>query len=282
MEPILLVAHASRDRAYEALRHIARRLRPARPGAHHRRSLRPQAAAARHRQHLQRHRDRKRRRRAWPARGGSSLSRASTSCRTRSTPTSRTMACSPTSTTDGTIVVMGSLQCPFYVQKALKGAVRRRRRPRPRDPDDDRRRVRRQGRISEHARRPRRAAGAKAGRPVKMIYDRHEDMLATTKRHPARGAASHRRDAGRDDRRAGHRSRHGRRRLHHAVAVVLSRGALHATGTYRQPARPHPCAARWRPTRRRTARSAASAHRRRCSRRSCTWRKSPRPSVSMR
>lgn len=25
----------------------------------------------------------------------------------------------------------------------------------------------------------------KAGRPVRMIYDRHEDIAATTKRHPA-------------------------------------------------------------------------------------------------
>ena len=25
----------------------------------------------------------------------------------------------------------------------------------------------------------------KAGRPVRMIYDRHEDLAATTKRHPA-------------------------------------------------------------------------------------------------
>ena len=70
----------------------------------------------------------------------------------------------------------------------------------------------------------------KAGRPVTIVYDRHEDMLATTKRHPARV-----------------RHRTGVRRDGTLVAqdidivmdggayvtlspVVLSRGALHATG----------------------------------------------------
>ena len=72
-------------------------------------------------------------------------------------------------------------------------------------------------------------------RPVKLIYDRHEDMLATTKRHPARV-----------------RHRTGVRRDGTLVAqdidvlmdggayvtlspVVLSRGILHATGPYECP-----------------------------------------------
>ena len=38
----------------------------------------------------------------------------------------------------------------------------------------------------------------KAGRPVKMIYDRAEDMLATTKRHP--GVIRHRTGVTKDGR----------------------------------------------------------------------------------
>lgn len=136
---------------------------------------------------------------------------------------------------DGSLVVIGSLQCPYYVQKALKGIFG----------------------LSEHQVRVIQAAtgggfggkeeypnmicahaallARKAGRPVKIVYDRQEDMLATTKRHPA--VIRHRTGVTKDGR---------------LVAqdidvlmdggayvtlspVVLSRGTLHATGPYACP-----------------------------------------------
>ena len=75
----------------------------------------------------------------------------------------------------------------------------------------------------------------KAGRPVRMIYDRHEDLAATTKRHPA--IVRHRTGVTRDG-----------RLLAQDIEVVmdggayctltpvvLSRGAIHAGGPYRCP-----------------------------------------------
>jgi CO/xanthine dehydrogenase Mo-binding subunit len=73
----------------------------------------------------------------------------------------------------------------------------------------------------------------KANRPVKIVYDRVEDMVATTKRHPA--IVRHRTGVARDGRFTA---------LDIDVvldggayatlsAVVLSRGVLHATGPYR-------------------------------------------------
>ena len=56
----------------------------------------------------------------------------------------------------------------------------------------------------------------KSGRPVKLIYDRVEDMVATTKRHPGDRPASHRRDARRAADRDGHRRGARRRRLRDA------------------------------------------------------------------
>jgi CO/xanthine dehydrogenase Mo-binding subunit len=136
---------------------------------------------------------------------------------------------------DGTVVVMGSMQCPYYVHKALKAifAV----------PDDRIRVIQATtgGGFGGKEEYPNLIAGhaavlaRKAGRPVRMIYDRHEDMVATTKRHPAR--IHHRTGVTRDGR---------------LVAqdidivmdggayttlspVVLSRGALHATGPYTCP-----------------------------------------------
>jgi CO/xanthine dehydrogenase Mo-binding subunit len=53
-----------------------------------------------------------------------------------------------------------------------------------RDPDGNRRRLRRQGRLSLGPGFARRPAGPKAGRPIKMVYDRMEDLAATTKRIP--------------------------------------------------------------------------------------------------
>jgi CO/xanthine dehydrogenase Mo-binding subunit len=133
---------------------------------------------------------------------------------------------------DGDITVWGSLQCPYYVHKALTALF---------------------GLADRHVRVVQMDTGGgfggkeeypsliaahaallarKSGRPVKLIYDRAEDMVATTKRHPSR--TRHRTAVDRDGR---------------LVAmdidfvldggayctlspVVLSRGVLHAVGPY--------------------------------------------------
>ncbi len=136
---------------------------------------------------------------------------------------------------DGGMAVHGSLQCPYYVHKAMKKTLRL---------------SASQARVIQaetgggfggkeeypsiialHAA----LLAKKAGRPVRMIYDRHEDIAATTKRHPAII-----------------RLRTGIKADGTLVAqdieivmdggayctltpVVLSRGALHAAGPYRCP-----------------------------------------------
>ncbi len=76
----------------------------------------------------------------------------------------------------------------------------------------------------------------KAGRPVKIVYDRAEDMAATTKRHPSR--TRHRTAVSKDGRLLGCE-------IEFAIdggaystlsPVVLSRGTIHAAGCYRWPA----------------------------------------------
>lgn len=132
----------------------------------------------------------------------------------------------------GAITVSGSMQCPYYIQKALMKLF---------------------GVGPEHARVVQMETGGgfggkeeypsmiavhaallakKSGRPVKIVYDRAEDMAATTKRHPSR--TRHRTAVTRDGR---------------IVAldidfvidggaystlsqVVLSRGCIHAAGPY--------------------------------------------------
>ncbi len=136
---------------------------------------------------------------------------------------------------DGGLLVRGSLQCPYYVQRALERIF---------------------GLASEKVRVVQTVTGGgfggkeeypsmigghaallawKSGRPVKIVYDRLEDIAATTKRHPART-----------------RIRTGVRRDGTLTAivmdvvmdggayvtlspVVLSRGAIHAAGPYRCP-----------------------------------------------
>ena len=84
-----------------------------------------------------------------------------------------------------TVVVKGSLQCPYYVLNSLTWALER---------DDARVRVIQAptgggfggkedypSLLALHAA----LLALKAGRPVKMIYDRDEDMAATPKRHPS-------------------------------------------------------------------------------------------------
>src|SRR5687767_973144 len=134
---------------------------------------------------------------------------------------------------DGGIAVHGSIQCPYYVHKALVTLL---------------------GDAVSHVRVVQTETGGgfggkeefpsviaahaallalKARRPVKIIYDRTEDMIATTKRHPS--VVRHRTGVMRDGR---------------IVAmdidvmldggayvtlspVVLSRGTIHAAGPYR-------------------------------------------------
>ena len=135
--------------------------------------------------------------------------------------------------TEGGIDVYGSIQCPFYVHKALVALL-----------GDSVQRVRVvqtetgggfggkeefPSVIAAHAA----LLALKSDKPVKLVYDRAEDMVATTKRHPS--VVRHRTGVTRDGR---------------IVAmdidvlmdggayvtlspVVLSRGTIHAAGPYR-------------------------------------------------
>lgn len=86
---------------------------------------------------------------------------------------------------DDGVVVVGSMQCPYYVHKALVHGL---------GLPDDKVRVRAStvgggfggkedfpSAIALHAALLARACG----RPVKVVYDRHEDIICTSKRHPA-------------------------------------------------------------------------------------------------
>ena len=133
------------------------------------------------------------------------------------------------------VIVWGSLQCPYYVHKAL---------------------VRLFGLPKERIRVVQTETGGgfggkeeypsmlaahaallawKSGKPVKMIYDRAEDMAATTKRHPSR--TRHRTAVSRDGKILA-------MDIDFAIdggayetlsPVVLSRGTLHAAGPYTCP-----------------------------------------------
>ncbi len=136
---------------------------------------------------------------------------------------------------DGRCFIVGSMQCPYYVHKAMKALL---------GCDADGVVITQSvtgggfggkeeypSMLAAHVA----LAAAKAKRPVKIVYDRDEDIAATTKRHPCR--------------------------THHRLAVdaagelvaidvdvvmdggayltlspvVLSRGVLHAPGPYRCP-----------------------------------------------
>jgi len=133
----------------------------------------------------------------------------------------------------GGLTIHGSMQCPYYVHKAIKALLQL---------SDERVRVVQTetgGGFGGKEEYPNILAGhasllaRKAGRPVKMVYDRVEDMIATTKRHPS--IIRHRTGVMNDGR---------------LVAmeidvlmdggayvtlspVVLSRGCIHAAGPYR-------------------------------------------------
>jgi CO/xanthine dehydrogenase Mo-binding subunit len=134
---------------------------------------------------------------------------------------------------DRGVALFGSLQCPYYVQKALKTVL---------GLTADRVRVVQAetgggfgGKeeypsiIAAHAC----LLAMKAGRPVKLVYDRAEDMLATTKRHPA--VVRHRTGVTRDGRLVAIDIEVILDGGAYATLspVVLSRGVIHATGPYR-------------------------------------------------
>jgi CO/xanthine dehydrogenase Mo-binding subunit len=133
------------------------------------------------------------------------------------------------------ITVWGSLQCPYYVHKALMALCSL--------PADKVRVVQMEtggafggkeeypSMIAAHAA----LLAIKSGRPVKLIYDRMEDMAATTKRHPSR--TRHRTAVSKDGKILGGE-------IEFAVdggayltlsPVVLSRGTIHAGGAYYWP-----------------------------------------------
>ncbi len=134
---------------------------------------------------------------------------------------------------DGGVTVYGSMQCPYYVVRALRVLT---------------------GLVGEKVRVVQTTTGGgfggkeeypsmlaghavllarKAGRPVKMVYERHEDLVATTKRHPS--IVRHRTAMAKDgtilaidiDLRLDGGA------YVTLSPVVLSRAAIHATGPYR-------------------------------------------------
>lgn len=133
---------------------------------------------------------------------------------------------------DGVITVAGSMQCPYYIEDAFVHALAR---------PADRIRIIQAATgggfggkeefpsgIALHAA----LLSLKAGRPVKLVYDRSEDMAVTTKRHPSR--VTHRTGVDRDG-----------RLLAQDIEVVLDGGAyvtlspvvlsrsiIHAAGPY--------------------------------------------------
>jgi CO/xanthine dehydrogenase Mo-binding subunit len=130
------------------------------------------------------------------------------------------------------IAVYGSIQCPFYVAKALRSLLGTERHIRVVQTETG-------GGFGGKEEYPSMIAGhatllaLKSGRPVKIVYDREEDMVATTKRHPS--IVRHRTGVTRDGRLT-------------AIDVdivldggayvtlsptVLSRGGIHAAGPYR-------------------------------------------------
>jgi len=133
------------------------------------------------------------------------------------------------------VTVWGSLQCPYYVHKALLPLFGL--------PQDLVRVVQTEtgggfggkeeypSMIAAHAA----LLAWKSGKPVKMIYDRAEDMLATTKRHPSR--THHRTGVARDGKLVA-------MEVDFTIdggayqtlsPVVLSRGTIHAAGPYECP-----------------------------------------------
>ena len=133
------------------------------------------------------------------------------------------------------ITVWGSLQCPYYIHKALMALCNL--------PAEKVRVVQMEtgGAFGGKEEYPSMIAGhaallaIKSGKPVKIIYDRMEDMAATTKRHPSR--TRHRTALSRDGKILGGEIDFTIDGGAYATlsSVVLSRGAIHAGGPYYWP-----------------------------------------------
>jgi len=130
------------------------------------------------------------------------------------------------------VTVFGSMQCPYYIHRALTGLFNL--------PPERVRVVQMEtgGGFGGKEEYPSIIAGHaallawKSGRPVKMIYDRLEDMAATTKRHPSR--TTHRTALDADGKLLA-------MDINFTIdggayctlsPVVLSRGTIHAAGPY--------------------------------------------------
>jgi len=133
------------------------------------------------------------------------------------------------------ITVWGSLQCPYYIHKALMTLC---------GLAEDKVRVVQMetgGAFGGKEDYPSIIAGhasllaMKSGRPVKIIYDRLEDMTATTKRHPSR--TRHRTAVGKNGKILGGEIDFTIDGGAYATlsSVVLSRGTIHAGGPYYWP-----------------------------------------------
>jgi len=133
------------------------------------------------------------------------------------------------------VTVWGSMQCPYYVHKALAALLGL--------PPEKIRVVQAEtgGGFGGKEEYPSVIAGHaallawKSGKPVKIIYDRAEDMAATTKRHPSR--TRHRAAVSKDGKLLA-------MEIEFVVdggayttlsPVVLSRGTIHASGPYNCP-----------------------------------------------
>lgn len=133
------------------------------------------------------------------------------------------------------ITVWGSLQCPYYVHKALMALCNL--------PVEKVRVVQMEtgGAFGGKEDYPSIIAGhaallaMKSGRPVKIVYDRAEDMVATTKRHPSR--TRHRTAVSKDGKILGGEIEFTIDGGAYATlsSVVLSRGLIHAAGPYYWP-----------------------------------------------
>ena len=133
------------------------------------------------------------------------------------------------------VTVWGSLQCPYYVHKALLAIFAL--------PEEKVRVVQMEtgGAFGGKEEYPSMLAAhasllaMKSRRPVKMIYDRLEDMAATTKRHPSR--TRHRTAVDRYGRILGGEIEITMDGGAYATlsSVVLSRGTIHAGGPYYWP-----------------------------------------------
>src|SRR5258706_2158587 len=133
------------------------------------------------------------------------------------------------------LTLWGSLQCPYYVHKALMALCNL--------PAEKVRvvQVETGGAFGGKEEYPSMIAGhasllaMKSGRPVKIVYDRLEDMTATTKRHPSR--TRHRTAVSKSGEILGGEIDFTIDGGAYATlsSVVLSRGTIHAGGPYHWP-----------------------------------------------